>query len=93
MTLKVAATGSVPRPAIKRQPSGDANPAPALKARRQVFFTEEKGFKEVPIYDGDLLKSGNIIEGPAVVEEMAMTLVVPPRYKFKVDEYGNYLSI
>jgi N-methylhydantoinase A len=93
LTLKVKAIGKVPRPSIKGRPLENKSPEQALKGCRKVYFTEEKDFLDTNIYDGDLLKPGNIIEGPAIVEEIAMTLVIPPKFKFKVDQYGNYISI
>jgi len=92
LTLKVEAIGKTPRPSIKRKPIEGKNPDQALKGRRSVYFTEVKDFLDTNIYNGDFLEPGNIIEGPAVVEERALTLVVPPKFKFKVDQYGNYIS-
>jgi N-methylhydantoinase A len=92
LTLKVKAIGKTPRPFIKENPLEDHNPEHALKCFRSVFFTEAKDFLNTKIYNGGLLKPGNLLQGPAVVEEMAMTLVIPPKFKFKVDQYGNYVS-
>jgi N-methylhydantoinase A/oxoprolinase/acetone carboxylase beta subunit len=32
-----------------------------------------------------LLKAGNVIEGPAIIESPASTYVVPPNYSTKLD--------
>ena len=92
VTLKGVAIGSVAHPSLKGQPSEGKDPKQALKAERQVFFREDKGFVKTSIYDGNLLRSGNIIEGPAVVEEATMTMVIPPKVKFSIDQNGNYIS-
>jgi len=92
-TLRGVAVGSVARPPLKGQPSEGKEPSQAaLKTERQVFFSESQGFVKTPIYDGDKLRPGNIIEGPAVIEEVAVTIVIPPKVKFSVDQYGNYIS-
>ena len=49
------------------------------------------GFVDTPCYDGDLLKPGNKIEAPAIIEERKTTVVVPPGSQIVVDAYENYL--
>lgn len=90
LTLKVEVIGKIPRPSLKVVPMNGKNPDHALKDTRAVYFTDEKAFLSSKIYDGDLLKPGNVIVGPAVVEEMALTLIIPPKFSFQVDQYGNY---
>jgi N-methylhydantoinase A len=43
------------------------------------------------VYTAQRLKSGNIIQGPALVEDMATTTVVHPAQRAEIDEYGNLL--
>jgi N-methylhydantoinase A/oxoprolinase/acetone carboxylase beta subunit len=64
------------------------DPSAARKGERPVYWTEEHGFKTTPIYAYESVRSGNVIEGPAVVEGEYTTLVVPPSMKFSVDERG-----
>jgi N-methylhydantoinase A/oxoprolinase/acetone carboxylase beta subunit len=33
---------------------------------------------------------GNVIEGPAIIEEVTTTVVIYPRFRAEVDAYGNY---
>jgi N-methylhydantoinase A len=42
------------------------------------------------IYDGDELLHGNVILGPAIVEEKATTVVIPPKFSCRIDQYGGY---
>jgi N-methylhydantoinase A/oxoprolinase/acetone carboxylase beta subunit len=37
--------------------------------------------------------SGNLLEGPCVIEEGMTNVVIPPGYRVKVDEYGNYVTV
>jgi N-methylhydantoinase A/oxoprolinase/acetone carboxylase beta subunit len=39
------------------------------------------------VYDGDLLRAGNVVQGPALIERMGDTVVVPPGYAAAVDRY------
>jgi N-methylhydantoinase A/oxoprolinase/acetone carboxylase beta subunit len=58
----------------------------ALKGERAAHF-EEVGFTTTRVYDGDLLRAGNAVSGPAVIERMGDTVVVPPEYTAVVDPY------
>ena len=61
----------------------------ALTGRRQAFFDD--GFREVTVYDGHRLASGEHVAGPAIVEQETTTVVVPPEYRLTCDAFGNYL--
>jgi len=76
---------------LTKQPFSGKNPSGALKRKRRVYFKELGGFVETPCYDGDKLRHGNVIKGPAIIEEKKTTVVVPPRSKVAVDAYENYL--
>ena len=41
-------------------------------------------------YPAEVLEPGMRLVGPAVIQEPAVTLVVPPGERVSVDEYGNY---
>jgi N-methylhydantoinase A/oxoprolinase/acetone carboxylase beta subunit len=40
-------------------------------------------------YDRTLLRAGNRLEGPAIVNQYDSTTVVPPGMAVRVDRYGN----
>jgi N-methylhydantoinase A len=90
-TLKLRAIG-VRRPVeLIKQPQSGRDASAALKRKRQVYFQELGGFIETPCYDADRLKYGNMIEGPAIVEDPTTTIVVPKGAELTVDAYHNYL--
>ncbi len=91
--FKLTAIGKMPRIQLKKIERGGEDSSPALKGKRDVFFEEAGGFVKTPIYDGDRLLCGNILEGPCVVEERKTTVVIPPKFRMRIDEYGNYASI
>lgn len=76
--------------ALTKQPLSGKDPSGALKRQRQVYFKELGGFVETPCYDGARLRPGNAIKGPAIVEEVQTTLVLPPEAELNMDAYGNY---
>ena len=63
----------------------------ALKRKRQAYFKELGGFVETLCYDGEWLRYGNVISGPAIIEETNTTVVVPPGAELTIDVYGNYI--
>ncbi|MFB2553858.1 hydantoinase/oxoprolinase family protein [Ensifer soli] len=80
----IARTGEVSLPEI---PASDAAPKPA--SVRPVYFAG--GWRDTPVYDRALLKAGQSIEGPALVEESASVTVLDPGKTLDVDRYGNLL--
>jgi N-methylhydantoinase A len=62
-----------------------------VKGQRDVFFEEKFGFVPTTIYDGDRMIAGNLVDGPAVIEQRTTTVIVPPNARLEVTEYGDYL--
>jgi len=44
---------------------------------------------DAPVYRWEELKTGQVIEGPAAINGDTLTCPVPPRWKAKVDDFGN----
>lgn len=85
---RVTALGTAGRYELKRYPEkGTAQEA--AKDARPVYFREAGGFVETRVYDRSRLKNGAVIEGPAIVEQVDSTTVIPPGAKATVDEYLN----
>lgn len=91
VNLRVVAVGRVSKLKFPKQRISSKNPAKALKTERGVFWEEFSQFVKTPIYDGDRLRYGNIIVGPAIIEERTTTVVIPPEYEVRVDRHGNYI--
>jgi N-methylhydantoinase A len=73
---------------------GESTPKEALKGQRDAFWEKLNEFKRTNIYQWDLLRAGNVIEGPAVIEADNTTVVVEPGWTFTMapELYGilNY---
>jgi N-methylhydantoinase A len=65
---------------------GDADASAALTGEREAYF-EPDGFRSTPVYDGHALTAGNLVAGPAIVQRMGDSVVVPPGYEAQVDGY------
>jgi len=65
---------------------GQAKP----KSRRTVFLGSS-GRQEVPVYDGTVLGTGALIDGPALIEQPTTTLLLLAMQQARTDDHGNFL--
>jgi N-methylhydantoinase A len=86
-SVRVHAVGHTPKPPPWRSPAADAPVASALRARRPAWFD---GWVDTPVYDGEKLRAGHELDGPAIVEERFTTIVLYPGQHLRLDEHGNY---
>jgi N-methylhydantoinase A len=73
-----------------------ASPPPSIRtgparpiATRSAYFDER--FIDCPVFERDGLRAGDSLTGPAIVEQMDCTTVVPPGFAASVDEFLNLL--
>ncbi|MEA2385721.1 MAG: hypothetical protein QOH72_5692 [Solirubrobacteraceae bacterium] len=59
----------------------------AVTGERDAYFEETGGFTATRVYDGDALRTGNVIAGPAIIQRMGDSVVVPPAYEAVVDRF------
>jgi N-methylhydantoinase A len=93
VNLRVTAMGKIGKPRL-RELTGkgeEGNAETRETTRRQVYFAESGGYVACPIYNRYQLCVGDVVAGPAVVEEFDSTTVIHPRWAAKVDRYGNML--
>jgi N-methylhydantoinase A len=79
----------VPKPELPKKAVRGAGLATAVMGTRRVDF-DAHGIHDATVYDGIALDPGVSFEGPAVVQEPSVTLVVTPGQRVTVDDYGNY---
>jgi N-methylhydantoinase A len=84
VNLRVTAIGPSSKIRLERLKRGDA---PRPTEHRSVYFSRD-GFQDTPIYRREELSGGCHLRGPAVVEEVASTTVVPEGFALRVDDYG-----
>ena len=58
---------------------------------RKVYFEAQADFVDCPVYDRALLRPGDRRAGPAIVEQMDCTAVVPPDVGLRVDDAANLI--
>jgi len=89
VNVRLAAIGVTPRPRREPLPAGGRDAAGALKSRREVWFAE--GWRKTGVFDRTKLRSGNVVAGPAIVEEHDASTLVHPGWEATVDQHGNLL--
>jgi N-methylhydantoinase A len=85
VNVRVAAIGMIP-PLMIRDIPVDVG-AEAIKSRRQLWF-RGTGQVDAPIYDRRWMPLGLKVVGPAVIESLESTILVPPRWHASVTEDG-----
>jgi N-methylhydantoinase A len=89
VSLRVSAIGRLSKPALPEIARGSPEPpVQARKASRTVVFAGH-GEQDTAVYDRTALLAGNVIVGPAVIEEAASTTVVEPGDQVTVNQYGH----
>jgi N-methylhydantoinase A len=89
VSLRVSAIGRLNKPEFPQIQRGEATPpASARRGERAVNF-EGSGSMSASVYDRAQLLQGNVISGPAIIEEVASTTVVEPGDRVTVNEYGH----
>ena len=68
---------------------GTADASAAKVAEEKIFADGE--WRAAAIYQRDLLKSGNVIAGPAIVTQLDSTTLILPGHNGEIDAFGNIL--
>lgn len=85
VTAKIKST-KVP---IPRRSMASADPSQALLETRECYFDQKR--IPVSVYDGERLQPGNVLGGPAIIQEPTVTTVIPTRSACTVDAFGDYV--
>lgn len=64
---------------------------PPTPAHRKVFFRATGWAKDCPVFAREALPPGTRKQGPAIVEQMDTTTVVPPDFELEVDNTTNLI--
>jgi N-methylhydantoinase A len=95
VNLRVTGIGPIRRPALATlasapaPPPGDGQPERALTGRRPVVFGRAARAADTAIYWRPALAAGDVVTGPAVIEEYGATVPVHAGYLARVDKFGN----
>lgn len=90
VNLESALYGLVEKPDPVSLAKG-GNPDAALKGTREAIFSVDGKRQRVPVYDGEKLGSGDVITGPAIIEEITTTIVIEPHWQADLHDSGSYV--
>lgn len=89
-TIRVEGVGKMPELVAEKIGVGTEECAAALSGEREtIFYSDGKvAHYTAKIYDRALLLAGNVISGPAIINQMDTTVVVEPGCTASVNDYG-----
>ncbi len=91
VNVGVTGLGLLKRPQIPATQFAGPDPSAALRGRATVHFPQEKSAVECPVYDRSKLRAGNLLQGPAIVEQYDSTTVVNPGWLGRLDQWGTLI--
>jgi len=76
---------------VERVDTPMSNRPPTPYERRSVYLDAQTGFQMLPIYDGNLLRPGQKLSGPALIEESNTTILIGIGDRLEIDASDNFL--
>ena len=89
VNLRVVSVSSVPHLVLPDIEEGGTSPQAAQTGSRMALFEETGAYVDTPLYDRALLKQGNVIQGPAIIDQLDSTTVLLPRQRAEVVRLGT----
>ncbi len=89
VTFRVEASAVVPKATFSAYPDAGPDARGAIIDHRSVWMPETDGFAECPVYDRTMLRPGNLITGPAIIEQMDATTILLPDMIARVEPFLN----
>jgi N-methylhydantoinase A/acetophenone carboxylase len=88
-TFCLRATVFMEKPEFPTFPSQGQDPGKAFKGKRDIYWEEVGGLHPTPIYEHGRLACGNVVQGPAIIESIDTTYVIPKGRTYTTDQYLN----
>jgi N-methylhydantoinase A len=89
VNLRAVAQGQATNVRAPKVAKGGESPSAAATAKLRIFV--EGKDQDATLYDRSKLRSGNVVNGPAIVLEMDSTTLILPGHQGRVDDWGNIL--
>jgi len=84
-TIRLAIVGRLAKAPSAPCAPGSGRPVP--RARRQVYL--RGSWQDTGVYDRIALGAGDLLDGPAVIEQEDTTIVLLPGWQGRTDVHGN----
>ena len=90
INMRLSCIGRTDKPRFIQEEYSSRDPSGALKESRRVYIPSARRHERTNVYDGYGLRYGNLVDGPAIIEQVNTTTFVTPEYRMAVDRYGSY---
>ncbi len=91
VTFRLQSEVPVPRPRLPLLAADDGKPDRALKGQRELYDLSRDQFLTASIYDRARLLAGDMIRGPAIIDQFDSTTIVPDGCTALVDETATLI--
>jgi N-methylhydantoinase A len=89
VNYRVSAIGNIMKPEMKETPvAKDVEPLTPFETRKVLFEGHDEDIA-CPVYHRDDCKPGSELQGPAILEQMDTTIVIPPEWTVYTDGFFN----
>jgi N-methylhydantoinase A len=89
IALRVSVRGR--RPELRLSRPSATNAEPPRRGTRRAWLPERGESAEVPVLDADAMLPGHRFEGPALIEGVNATVIVPERFDLLVDNSNSFV--
>lgn len=93
VNFRVSAIGVMEKPDLVAVPLSPEAGLPKPVEQRQVLFDRQEEFLTTNVYRRDELVPGTTVYGPAILEQMDSTCVIPPQWSAYTDGYRNIIAM
>jgi len=88
VTFRVSGLVALDRPTLSVEDDRDV--VDSVIGERPVHFGTADGFVTTTVHEGELLRAGQTLQGPAVIQRFGDTVVLPPGCQLAVDAFGGF---
>lgn len=91
VNINIAAIGETLKPQVQVKQYNGIDVEHVKKGVRKAALGVNQESIDVPVYDGDQMAHGNLVIGPAVIEQIVTTIIIPENFNCIVDKNDNYI--
>jgi N-methylhydantoinase A len=91
INVRLRALGVTEKPSSAPEAFAGEDPESARKGEREIYLPETGEIERVPVFDGHATRHGNLIPGPAIVEQVNTTLFLSPSFDCRCDSRGSFV--
>jgi len=91
MNIRVSCQGEHTKFSIQEIHDADKEASGYLKNTREMYDPVRHEVVEANVYDGEEMGAGCTVDGPAIIELVTTTIVVPDQFQVKTERNGNFL--